>query len=1752
MGDEEERKRLIKIRGAHRGQLTKINTEAESLLDKFESLTQEEADKLESAIGKVSSKIDYLQELDEKILGLTKDEHLEEAVTNSDDYLLKVSESRDIITYRYERLKKSTPKTCKTTNTRLPKLSLCTFSGNILNWQTFIDSFNAAIENNESLSGIQKFQYLKAQLSGEAARTIEGLALTNANYKHAVELLKKRYGQSHKITAAYMKALWDIPKPSANTNELRQFYDTLESYIRGLEAQGKSADSFGDLLVPIVLDKLPCPTKQQLARDHGTAEWTLPDLRTALSNEIEALEAGNNVTSSTGYTATSSSAYDFTPDATATFLTDSKPLRKACAFCKGSHYPVECSIFTSLDERLAKIRKEQLCFNCLGRHKIKDCKSKFSCRTCKKRHHSAICSNSKTQSKESQKWTQPATTIHAQSVSTGDANVNHVQTGPVLLKTAVADVSSPSNTLQATILFDEGSTRSFIAADFAQNLNATSTGSQMIQLSSFGGKADHAKSFEEVTFSVHTISGERKEMSALIVPRISTPFRNRVNSTTLSLPYLQGLHFAHPISNMDTFEVTILIGADFYWDFVEDNVIRGPGPTAVSSKLGYLLSGPLGGPSCDSKASVLFLTTDSHDEEFRIQNYWDLESLGITDDPEISTREDHFRSFCDTNLNHDGERYVAKLPWKVDHNPLPTNYAVSMKRTRNMVNRLTPELRKTYNDIIHDQIARGFIEEVTNDDNTNGHYLPHRAVERSDSTTTPIRIVYDCSCKVGDSPSLNDCLKTGPPLQNDLAAILVRFRLNQYAFVADIEKAFLNVGLDPEDRKFTKFLWLSDFNDPDSPFRVFQFKVVLFGAVCSPFILNAAVRFHLDSVDTPTSHVLRDNIYVDNVVSGVDTKEQAVSFYSESRELMHNAGFNLRSWSSNCKDVNELAKADDVLDPKTETKVLGINWDTEKDTLQYSKSKLDISGSDTFVTKRDVTQAMSSIYDPMGLLSPVHIKGKMFLQELWKRHLSWDEPLPDDLLQPWIAIRKELSTAYNSSTIPRKFFENQDSDTPYELHVFGDASGKSYGACAYLRHGHETCLVMAKTRVVPTKPTTLPRLELLAALVASRLLSYLYRSLKPYINIERSILWSDCQIVISWVHSEKTLPIFVANRVAEIRTCEMNEIRYCPSQDNPADILTRGLNASNMQTNTLWWNGPQWLKTDSWPVTVHIVDTENSDDFSDHHTNITNTDTDITHTDITNIIDVERFSSYNRLLRVSALVLRFISNLRVKTNRKREDITAKEMQNAELVWISALQKRCYRREIDALRLKCDGKNPLVRQLRLFLDDDGLLHVGGRLHNADISRESKFPILIPSKHRFTELVILDAHASVFHSGVQSTIVHIRQRLWITNIRQRVKSLLRNCFICKLICGKAFRTPIPAPLQASRLLQAPPFTITGVDFTGALLVRDTDNKKAYICLFTCAVTRAIHLELVTDLSIGSFLRAFRRFAARRSLPSQMISDNATTFNAAAEELKRLFESTVVQAYLANHRVQWTFIPKRAAWYGGFYERLIGVTKTAVKKVLGRSMLTFDELQTVVTEIEAVINDRPLTFLSSQVDDLEPITPSHFLHGRVLTTLPSEHYDLEELDDPSFYPPSTMQRRIILMAKLQREFWQRWSHEYLAALRERDKLTGIGCTVNQIRVGDVVLIHDDTLPRLKWRKGRVEKLTFGNDGLVRSVSLRTSSGYTNRPIRKLYHLESSPIMKADSESDNDSSVSDVLHDRPVRRRAAITARQKIKDMV
>ena len=782
-----------------------------------------------------------------------------------------------------------------------------------------------------------------------------------------------------------MQALLDMSCPTNSLSSLQQFHDTIESHIRSLSSLGKDTESYGALLVPIILSKLPNETKKNLARSHPTADWRLEELQTAIQAEIRIFETGSSNTHP---------VYQLPTASFHTVTNNSHPpqkstaiKKKCCVYCSGSHASSLCTVISDPTKRLEVIKHQRLCFNCLARHKISQCTSKYRCQNCRRKHHTSLCTgtpvtgNTIPQSNQAIPPTpttpnQGTPTSSLTTISTSKQNPTFHPTGnsTCLLKTAIATIRTPTHQGTAHILFDEGSQHSFILQSLADEIGLQPYKTDKIFLSTFGTHSPSIHTCNVAKIQLITNSGEQLPLSVLIVPTIAAPIQSIVASDIPQLPYLRDIPLAHPVTTDRQFQISLLIGADYYWSIIENHIIRGNGPTAVKSKLGYLLSGPM--PTTLDSSTAILHTTVLETIEYDLQKFWTIESTGTSPSTTSSNNHNLIQSYIDSHITRlpDGT-YTAKFPWKPNHPPLPTNFTLCERRTRSLINKLshTPELLITYNNIFSEQAARGFIEKVQSPSLIrNCHYIPHHAVKK-DSSTTPIRIVYDCSSRSSqNTPSLNDCLEAGPPFMNDLCSIILRFRSHKVAISTDIEKAFLHVNLHADDRDFTRFLWPSDISNPYGDLQTFRFKVVLFGATSSPFMLHATLYHHLQNINSPIAADMLSNIYVDNIISGCHTSQQAIQYYKEARHIMTQANFNLRAWASNCHQVQSLAQADNVADSNTKVNILGLQWNIKTDTLHFVV-KTAIPENHTLITKREILQQSSKIFDPMGYLSPVTI-----------------------------------------------------------------------------------------------------------------------------------------------------------------------------------------------------------------------------------------------------------------------------------------------------------------------------------------------------------------------------------------------------------------------------------------------------------------------------------------------------------------------------------------------------------------------------------------------------------------------------------------------------------------------------------------------------------------------------------------------------------------------------------------------------------
>uniref|UniRef100_W6NHN5 Retrotransposon domain containing protein n=1 Tax=Haemonchus contortus TaxID=6289 RepID=W6NHN5_HAECO len=865
------------------------------------------------------------------------------------------------------------------------------------------------------------------------------------------------------------------------------------------------------------------------------------------------------------------------------------------------------------------------------------------------------------------------------------------------------------------------------------------------------------------------------------------------------------------------------------------------------------------------------------DDNLAVERLWSLDSLGIVDDHHPSAdaklQERIIQDFDNSACLVDGVLYVC-FPWKTDHPPLDDNKQLAYCRLSSQFHRLSqnPSVWQQYVKAIEDHVAAGFVEEVDefSFDDPRVYYIPHQAVYKESSATTKLRVVFDASSKRKGAHSLNDCLHQGPALLPDLVGILLRARLHRFLLIADVEKAFHQVRLQRTQRDATRFLWLKDPYKPPSPgnMRILRFTRIPFGVNASPFLLAAAIRFYLRSEASPLSDKISRNTYVDNVILGADSRGDVLSKYNSLKSIFGRMHMNLREFLCNSSAVNpSIAPQDRAVNP-SKASLLGIRWLYESDTLAITIKAAQFN----VTTKRLALRALASTFDPLGLLTPFLSPVKVFIQDLWLKELSWDTPLDKSQLQQWRQLLADLK--HPLPLIPRLVLPSGSKPSSLELCVFGDASQRLYACCAYLvcrtPDVVHSRLLMAKSHLNTPKPVTIPRLELLAALVSIRMTQFLVKHLNlPFTAIH---LFSDSLIALHWIHARKTFKVFVQNRVEAIRriVAEIEDqnipvqSHYVASEENPADCATRGL-ATKEAENHIWWTGPHFLRSPSsqWPnahINFQIPPTEGEDLEEQHPQAFT-----VQEGEFRSVLPFYRTNKYSKLLRIVAYVLKFLrryifdrvpKGMRDNIFQKLPCVAVASSSSAfEASDIYAAERQLilahYREGEKTLqRLQLDRYNAKRAQDHLIRCPSRV----GSLHTA--------PILLLPEHRLTYLIILHYHIAKHHAGVVYTVANLRLKFFIPSVRTHVHRTLRGCVVCKKISGHAYRYPNMPQLPPERVKRSWPFQNIGVDYLGPLTVSNAvvGSNKVWICLFTCMATRAVHLEVVLDNSTQEFLLAF----------------------------------------------------------------------------------------------------------------------------------------------------------------------------------------------------------------------------------------------------------------------------------------------------
>jgi hypothetical protein len=1691
---------------------------------------------------------------------------------------------------------------------KLPKLELGKFSGKYDEYRPFMDKFEQNVHENPQLSDAEKLSYLTSCLTDKAKLLVGNLAITNDNYRVALDSLRSAFGDPNIAIEDLNSKLYALkPVERGDFSSLKDFFYQMENIIRGLRALGSSAES--EHMAGILMKKLPFGVVKSLEQLKGRSRiWSVDLLRDVLSEEIGYRESASRrasdkpsrdqrgaghakkqVTTTDAFVSSEhndkrkndrrGSGMQGNRYAGGFSRKPANPKQNIppCAYCQEWHYSDECTKVTDLKDRVNSIKKSGRCFKCLKQgHGSSQCRSERRCFYCSKvgAHHSSICPQKANGRADDANVSVDDSTPPVRDLTESTETSTLAMDEKTVMKTAMVVVRNPDNPSEAIrvrVFFDTGTSRSYVTPRSAKRLKLVPKFEKHLLIRRFGNPKEPLLQITTKTakLDLQALNGQIIRLSV----EVSDNALQKMSKVSIGEDILQKLPDVpladEPLPANTPVDVDVMIGNDYYDDLIGPGRIEiADGFRLVESDFGWILSGRLHDEKSneDHPADLgnLILDTGCPPEENNrlcLDDLFKLDTIGIRDDPVSESDDQALEKFLKTVKFEEG-RYQVCWPYKNVVIDLPTNYNIALRRLKSLINRCRmngqSDFLTQYDEVMKGQLEKG-ITEIVADPQTphRTHYLAHHGVV-TPGRTTKLRIVFDASAKESrDKPSLNESMHRGQIFLDNIVSLLLRFRMHPVAILADIEKAFLQVGLQKSERDVTRFLWLNDVHQPPTGENLItlRFRRVSFGVVASPFLLGATLMYHLKKIGTPVALKTAENIYVDNVVTGANSPTEAIDYYHQTKRLFAEAGMNLREYASNDKAFMETLPQADRVDGQ-QVKVLGLCWDRAEDSLMLRVPEKMHSPP----TKKSLLSDLFKVFDPLGFAVVVTIRGRMLLQKVTKLRTPWNAQLPADLIEECHSLFAEVRKL-SSVRVPRFYGNHTGSEV--RLMAFSDASKLAYAAVVYLqvkRDDGEWCstLVFAKARVNPVKEMTVPRLELMGILIAVRAVEFIRSSLKLS---GRTILWSDSQCALKWIDSNRVQGMFVENRLREIRRAKGIEYRYVPTKQNPADRASRGGTVDDI--DDVWWNGPSWMsqREDEWPKNASELSSSEEQALDPAAIVLEPSqpvDAVPQRPDEPPFgIDPKRFSSYGLLLRVSVLCRRFVRRLKGESGVPTGYVTASELRAQSMSWIKYDQASNYSEALKALK---SGKPfSIIKNLGLKMDENGIVRCHGRLANTMASYDAKFPILLGSKSWLTKLIIKDAHEMECHAGQAHTLTAIRRKFWIPRGRTRVKTEINQCLTCRRQEGKPFARPTMPDLPTERITRAEPFRNIGIDYFGPLYVRGCEGRqnpvvKRWCCLFTCLVTRAVHLEVAEDMTAGEFLMALKRFAGRRGTPRYIISDNAPHF-------KAVNKAKIFCSHLSENGITWKYITQYAPWSGGVYERMVRSVKSSLKKTVGRKLLTHRQLATVLIEVEHSVNSRPLTYVTDDLDSRNALTPNDLLG------VPSKKQVAPtDEGDPTYEPGSTSTKDNLIklnrhLETVANNFWKVWSNEYLLGLRAATRWNHAdpkGSIKRSPASDELVLVKEPLLPRNRWSIAKIQQLLVGTDGQVRTARILFPDGKTTlRPVNLLCPLEANIVPqdqdRGSPEGENDPPAPSLCTSpkRPVRKAAALS-RQRTKELL
>ena len=1453
------------------------------------------------------------------------------------------------------------------------------------------------------------------------------------------------------------------------------------------------------------------------------------------------------------------------------------PKSKLCDCGKPSEHALwKCNKFVALsvEDRIADTKLQRRCFNCLSEgHFIRDCKSNRRCQKCNGAHHTLLhrfdnsekISTAETLNKRDETDAAVASVVGAEPTCNRAAHANTARSarGRTRLKVLPVRVTNMRSGLGRDVLalLDDGSDTHLISKSLYDELSLVGTPIRS-HLCMANGEHRTSDTFEtqiEIRGLNETASFTLKGVQ--VVDRLSD-LRSSIPSASdfENYPHLSDVD----IPLIDRTTVDLLIGLNYriLHELIERRDAGEEKLCAGRTVLGWFLYGN----DCYSQSSpeenvvcqIVGLDDRSDADLLKLAvvspaNKGQCPTCngtgGPTPDVEFdyrapSVNDDRATAIMDSSCNIIDGHYQIALPWVSNKPGLPNNRPIALSRLSSLGRRLksNPNILAKYTQKINEMIEHGYAALVDPDvqqgEEGKVWYIPHHNTKGE-----KFRIVFDASCCY-KGVTLNERLLQGPNNTNLLLGVLLRFRLHEYAVVADIKSMFHQVRVDPSDRSALRILYWRD-GDPDEVVNTYEMSVHAFGLTSSPSVAGYALRRTVvdnqSKFSVETCNTVNRNFYVDDLLKGVATSEGLVALIDELDKLLTCGGFKLMKFSSNHPELlngvaserllPRYAELDLRFEDIPEQKTLGVCWSPSSDCFHISAASCDY-----VLTRRGLLSFLCRWYDPLGIVSPFLLPAKLILQSFSRSNLGWDDSnLPYVEKMRWLKWKKGLRNL-DGIKLPRRFAGLTDAEY-IQLHCFTDASKHAFGFVFYMltcNKGHfALSFVMGRSRVLPAECTTTPRAELHAAYEAVKTSSVLIREIGC--KFDSVVFWCDSQtVLLGYVKNpDKRLPVFEANRVKRIlQVTNSTQWRWVDTKRNPADLFSRGLKLSCAKRAREWLEGPPFLlqgeEGSSMATRTLSVDTEgnsvpdNVGEFSEcAYANVNVAEITVSK-DILSEKLIAHYSTLPRLVRAAAWWLRLKRKLRNRILKNctpsvvvSGPISANEYAEALRALICVAQRTALPGVADALECGdikvCDTYiKGVCRPLLAYCPyvEEGLIRIGGRLHRSDLSYDFKHPIVLPRRHALTGLIIMDLHCKIGHFASGFVMNELTKNYFVLGGKRTVKHYIRllcmNCRNRDAAPGAQLMAPLPLARIESRNR---PFTNTAVDYFGPILVRQgRNNLKRYGCIFLCLATRAIHLEVAEDLSAESFLMAYRRFLSVTGGATRVLySDNGTNFVGAHAELKRglaRLDKRLMTAAMAQNGVDWKLNPPLASHQGGVWEsmiRLVRKTMSALQEDKKLRTLTEKGLETLFREVQLILNSRPITRVSADPNDLRALSPLSILTGCVDPVLPTD----------VFVASDSMRSSWRASQRHADEFWRRWSEEYLPLLQRRAKWLQ---SQRNIKIGDHVLVgSNDAKPRCAYDRAIAINVSPDKFGHVRRVTVRDASGKTyERDIRKLCWLE------------------------------------------